>query len=115
MQLIHAVCDPIACNRLVTQPFEHRKPKILGTTDAFALLIVPCSKPLRFHNRNLVPPYGEDDPGASGGRKLREVPMTFSSINEYLDVFEPLVRVGPFSRSVILLAVQTTPIITACV
>ena len=33
----------------------------------------------------------EDDLGASGGRKLRKVPMTFSSITEYLDVFEPLV------------------------
>ena len=34
---------------------------------------------------------GEDDPGASGGRKLREVPKKFASIQEYLDVFEPLV------------------------
>ena len=34
---------------------------------------------------------GPDDPGASKGRKLHEVPTTFGSINEYLDVFEPLV------------------------
>ena len=34
---------------------------------------------------------GEDDPGAAAGRTLREVPKTFASINEYLDVFEPLV------------------------
>ena len=30
---------------------------------------------------------GEDDPGAAAGRTLREVPKTFASINEYLDVF----------------------------
>ena len=34
---------------------------------------------------------GEEDAGASSGRTLREVPYTFASITEYLDVFEPLV------------------------
>ena len=34
---------------------------------------------------------GEQDAGASSGRTLREVPYTFASITEYLDVFEPLV------------------------